>query len=844
MSNFKRLIRILATIVSGHCAVHAGGASFEDGFEDGMSAWIVEENEAMSFVHAEAAHNGDWGLRVVDESLEKGSSVASPRLSTSPGEVFRLRFLARNVSGKGAAAYIRFYDGAGNRISSSDGSEYLSAISRRTWRDYVVIAAAPEGAAEAEAWIHSFSKDISTTDFDSIRFEAYKPDIVPPWEPTYKLTPDDPRLTNADVPGPDGLVYPDWSQAGVSGGIPQLPVAVGPERFAGYEGKDIAELLREAVAEASVGGGVVQLPSGEFLLSAPVVIYNSRVVVRGAGSGKTRLIFQDHIPLGEIRSRTWSLDDVIGPNGFFEIQANPKNLVLLSATSEGKQVALRKLKDHWGNRFFLRLKGDVILEKLGPGRHELEVEIGYANGDTHRGKFPVIVSEEEQPGDRWLDQHAAIMILGGGPIGEPILLTQTAVRGSQQLKLASGHGVQVGDHLYIEAPTTKRWNELTGNVSPWGTFRSNQLKVIAVDGDVVNVEQPLRIDFPFEDASFVQPIRVIEYSGVENLTIEQKVFTQELVGPRIPETLWYPIEDLWTDGVTFCYVWNSWVSDVNIINSGRNPLYLTRSKFCELRDVEVRGALFKGGGGTGYVGLERSYDCLVENIATWGMRHAPNLQWGSAGNVIRDSRFMGSDGQWHAGWTHENLYENNRIEQSVKDLGQGTYGHGFFASGPSSTAHGPQGPRNVVYYNDVIAPKSGITMLGGNEAWIIVYNRFLVEEERGVYAKEKSFDHIISHNVFVLPNCRGAAILIGAANCTGLEIFDNRIYGPVSTVAEFRQGVGEFFLLADNQIFPMPQEGGIGAPRPDPVVKSIFEWQRTHALRTPVSFEPINTSIQ
>jgi len=43
---------------------------------------------------------------------------------------------------------------------------------------------------------------------------------VVPWESQYKIKPDQKdRLTAADVVGPDGIVYPNWTKCGVQGGI-------------------------------------------------------------------------------------------------------------------------------------------------------------------------------------------------------------------------------------------------------------------------------------------------------------------------------------------------------------------------------------------------------------------------------------------------------------------------------------------------------------------------------------------------------------------------------------------------------------------------------------------------
>jgi len=46
-----------------------------------------------------------------------------------------------------------------------------------------------------------------------------------PCPPQYKLKPEETqRLTPADVVGPDGVVYPNWTRCGVQGGIPEVKV--------------------------------------------------------------------------------------------------------------------------------------------------------------------------------------------------------------------------------------------------------------------------------------------------------------------------------------------------------------------------------------------------------------------------------------------------------------------------------------------------------------------------------------------------------------------------------------------------------------------------------------------
>jgi hypothetical protein len=245
-------------------------------------------------------------------------------------------------------------------------------------------------------------------------------------------------------------------------------------------------------------------------------------------------------------------------------------------------------------------------------------------------------------------------------------------------------------------------------------------------------------------------------------------------------------------------------------------VYADHAKFCEIRDCIFEDAWFKGGGGTAYAGWEKSYDCLMENVETFRLRHAPLFQWSASGCVIRKSVFHKSDGQWHSGWTNENLMEQCVIEST---RGNGGYGYGLWASPPEDSAHGPNGPRNVVYNCDVSSPRAGLWMGGMNEAWLILHNRFQVEQGPGVFAKTASFDHIIRGNVISLVDSKQPAVVLATPDCTGVEILANRVFGGNGQLAS---GPGQPALIRDNKVLPATGE----PPIPQPAVASIFQWQR------------------
>jgi hypothetical protein len=91
-----------------------------------------------------------------------------------------------------------------------------------------------------------------------------------------------------------------------------------------------------------------------------------------------------------------------------------------------------------------------------------------------------------------------------------------------------------------------------------------------------------------------------------------------------------------------------------------------------VRDTVVDGAQFHFGvgGGTGYFGFSSAFDCLMDNVQTSKLRHAPNLQFGAQGCVIRNSTFEDSDLQFHRDPTWDNLIENCTVRSrgSNKEL--------------------------------------------------------------------------------------------------------------------------------------------------------------------------------
>ncbi len=625
-----------------------------------------------------------------------------------------------------------------------------------------------------------------------------------PWERQYKIKPSETsRMTPADVLGPDGIVYPNWTRCGVQGGIPRVEPVNSIEDFgakANDDADDSKALAEACEAAGKKGGGAVLLGDGTYYLDRPVTVRHDNVVIRGNDPDKTRLIFRYAVPQTGVAFYSPSAGSRVGRDTRLEMHCKPTGLATMTIMMDDTIIGTWTQGQHSGNTFNFAQYGRNAIGKVPDGPHVLKGIAEYSNGSKLSGEIPIVLDSAFRDDEPVADSRAAITFSGKGTVGRKIELAEDGKRGDMKLKLASAEGLAAGDCIMIEGPATDRWKKLTRNACLWGTYRMYELVVTGIEGNTVSVNQPLRIEFPVIDGSYVQKLSPIQRCGVEGFYLEQT-------------------ENLWISGVIFSYGWNCWAQNVTVKKCGRFPVYGSAAKWCEIRDCIFDDAWFKGGGGTAYTGWDRCWDCLMENVETFKMRHAPCFQWAAAGCVIRKSVFHESDGQWHAGWTNENLIEQCVIE-SVQ--GHGGYGYGLWASPPEDAAHGPNGPRNVVYNCDVSSPKAGLWMGGMNESWLILYNRFVADSGPGVSARTTSFDHIIKENVFVLKDGKSPMVSLTTPDCIGTELIGNKLYGGSGKLVS---GKAEPALAADNETFPLGP-----AARPAPNVPSIYEWQLRRLL--------------
>ncbi len=164
----------------------------------------------------------------------------------------------------------------------------------------------------------------------------------------------------------EGLQYPDFTYAGVPGGIPSNPSGDTYE----VSGNDRAAVQSAVDQAESAGGGIVYLPAGTYYFDDRVVIDQSNVVIRGAGQDQTTVILQNassnshdwgafsFVGEGRKGSYLWVLSDVEKGDKTLEVQDASSNysagdLILLKVHSDD----MIKTNDFYRKKFHLYNEG-------------------------------------------------------------------------------------------------------------------------------------------------------------------------------------------------------------------------------------------------------------------------------------------------------------------------------------------------------------------------------------------------------------------------------------------------------------------------------------------------------
>ncbi len=423
------------------------------------------------------------------------------------------------------------------------------------------------------------------------------------------------------APGSHPLV-PDISRAGYRFGSrpPSPPVVARVTDFgARADGTtDCAAAFNAAVrAAGEAGGGTVLVPAGTFLLSSPVFMHWSGVVLRGDGRDRTILHF------------TRTLDDGYRParqsNGNSRWSWTGGQIWFVSP----ERKALSEAEDFAGTENWLM--GDVLANVAAASRGQRTLVVS-STAQLRAGEM--VVLECQNPPDASLLKHLAGDIAGAYQY-------DWATRAPQ---LTTGSGGQYVQYSTLQWP----------------------VRVEAVLGErVVRLAQPLRYDVrPAWPATLRAIGPTVHDAGVERLTVRNALVPMTAHN-RHPGS----------NGVCFQAVHDCWAGDVRVENCDLG-FGFTTAKSNTLSRVAVGGRSAHHS----FACRMQSHDNLVDEfeiepftvpVPSGAVHHGLNLEGLSAGNVWRRGRMAEGTFDTHRAMPFENartditLVNNGRVGGSA-----------------------------------------------------------------------------------------------------------------------------------------------------------------------------------
>jgi autotransporter-associated beta strand protein len=544
------------------------------------------------------------------------------------------------------------------------------------------------------------------------------------WPSQYKIKPwETNRLTAADVVGPDGIVYPDWTGVGVEGGIPAIDLSSNPAdgtilsiggysyrvcRVAGTDNTAVSTALSAATSYANGGSqrAVVYFPAGTYTLSQQFTISETGIVIAGAGKANS----------------------------------------ILKIGTGGTGALFNFAGTTWG--------GGVT-----------------ANANILRGS-----------------SNATFSSVSGHSVGKWVRIVPTDASSPTDTMRARYSKPEIG------VVFDNAWDHLG---------RVFMARITAINGTTVTFDRTFPHDLFTDENPQMRTATMVEYGGVQDLTIETTSGSYGLEPVR-----WYSVANCWLKGVRFNKAdnWPIAASSETMIR-------------CEIRDCNFDGTWADiNSGSNAYLGWGNvAMDCLMENCTGKDLRHMAIFQKAMR-CVVRSCAFSAAtvrSPQLHGRFPLDNLIEGTTFSAG---------GEAYYTDPVHSLIHGPNGPRNVFYNNRVTAGRALLWIMGAQENLILAYNKVAQTDSSqqlpALWAFDRSFDGILRGNTLQV-HANTPAIIFEDTTCPGWDVYDNRIYGSKGFLWA---GDSSPVLTANNRYF------AYGTPAdPSPEAASIYLWQRTNA---------------
>ena len=218
------------------------------------------------------------------------------------------------------------------------------------------------------------------------------------------------------------------------------------------------------------------------------------------------------------------------------------------------------------------------------------------------------------------------------------------------------------------------------------TLRSEIAEVTSFSNNFIELKYPIYTHF--DKGSTIKKLDMVTNVTLRDFTLKGDIDTSAY--KYVYKNLF---EDKKVNGITFKYVANSTIFNVNILDSGSNPLVFERCYDIEGKNLYLQGALNKGKKGNGYLRINKSFHITLENITAKYLRHI-TIQWASAYNYLKNIYLTSTDINFHGGNSHHNRVENIHC----KDMQYHKWGCVFHTPKNAKWAP-PDGEDNLVIKN-------------------------------------------------------------------------------------------------------------------------------------------------
>ena len=286
----------------------------------------------------------------------------------------------------------------------------------------------------------------------------------------------------------------------------------------------------------------------------------------------------------------------------------------------------------------------------------------------------------------------AFILMGSGSGNDQVIaetgyipVSAGAIKGSMKIEIgqiagSNPNAFHVGDGIELIQgfDATLHLTQSTWDVT-WGKrLVGHFTKIVAIDGNLITLADPIRIDMNQTQGVWIAPVNYAEYSGFENFRVSRQSDN---------------------DGHIFNikYASNVWLSGIHSDNANRCHVIAAQGRRLEIRNSNFANASDYGGGGHGYgVDLSsRQTGSLVVNNRFSHLRHSLVVHLGANGNVVAynhsSDAYQDSGDNWqpddlslHGHYAFSNLFESNMLEGiSISDY------------------WGPTGPDNVFLRNSL-----------------------------------------------------------------------------------------------------------------------------------------------